>query len=118
PYCPDSAAATCAQCLAQGLLLVAEIDGQLVGFIGAIAAPMPLQRAVPVAAEQFWWVEEAARGSGAGRLLLEGIEDAARQLGLRYLAMAAFEGLKIESVARLYARTGYVASERTFVKRL
>lgn len=118
PYCPDSAAATCAQCLSQGLLLVACEGEEMIGFAGAVAAAMPLQRSVLVAAEQFWWIEEAARNSGAGKQLMAELEHSARIAGVRILAMAAFEQIEIEKAAGMYARAGYDATERTFTRAL
>lgn len=53
-------------------LAVAEWEhGELVGFLAGIAAPHWLNPAITVAQEILWWVPEPARGTGAGRLLLE-----------------------------------------------
>ena len=115
PYCPDSAADTLRQCLSHGLLFVAQSGDEVIGFIGAIAAPMPLQRDILVAAEQFWWVEEGARG-GVGRQLKLTLEQAARDAGVTVLAMSAFEQINIEAMAKMYQRAGYDATERTYTK--
>lgn len=118
PYCPDSVAELCRQCIGQGLLIVAEDEQGIAGMVGAVAVPWQFNRAVLVAAELFWWVEPRARNGGAGKALLTGIEQAARQVGVQRLAMGAFEDIEIEKAASVYERAGYQASERTWTKRL
>lgn len=118
PYCPDSAAQLGRDCLAQGLLLLARDGEECVGMVGALASPLLMNRAVLVAAELFWWVEPRARNSGAGQLLLAGLEDAARAIGVKRLSMGAFTRLEVEKAGAVYEKAGYVETERTWNKDL
>lgn len=118
PYCPDSVAELCRQCIAQGLLIVAEDEEGIAGMVGAVAVPLQFNRAVLVAAELFWWVEPRARNGGTGKWLLAGLEQAAKAAGVTRLSMGAFEDIEIEKAASVYERAGYQASERTWTKGL
>lgn len=116
PYCPDSVAFTCRQMIAQDLLLIAEVEGEVAGAVGALASPLFTNRSVLVGAELFWWVEPQHRNSGIGKLMLSGIEAAAKAAGVYRFSMMAFEQIEPEKAAAVYQRCGYVPTERTFNK--
>ncbi len=116
PYCPDSIMETCAMMLAQRLLLVAEMNDRVVGAVGAMASPLYANKSVLVGAELFWWVEPEYRNTGVGKLMLKGIEDAAREAGISRFSMMAFDDIEVEKAAAIYARVGYNPTERTFGK--
>lgn len=69
-------------------VLVAEVDGRVVGF-GSLNVfnPRPVYRRV---ADFSVYVERSWRGRGVGRTLLEALEARARQLGFHKLVLAAF----------------------------
>lgn len=56
--------------MAHHLVLVAERDGALVGFIAGMVTPHPYNAKIRVLSETFWWVTPAARGTRAGAVLL------------------------------------------------
>lgn len=116
-YCPDSIAESAREMMGNGLLLVAE-ETEVVGAVGAVMAPLYANRSVLVASEMYWWLEPEHRNSGAGKLLLLGIEQAARARGVSVFAMMALEAVEPEKAAAIYQRLGYVPSERSFQKRL
>lgn len=116
-YCPDSIAESAREMMANGLLLVVE-EGEVVGAVGAVMAPLYANRSVMIASELYWWIEPEYRDSGAGKLLLRGIEQAAKDRGITVFAMMALEAVEPEKAAAIYQRLGYVPSERTFQKRL
>lgn len=118
PFCPDSIAFTCREMMANELLLMAEVDGHIAGSVGATAAPMYANRSYFAATELFWWVEPQFRDSGIGRMMLKGIEDAARQRAVQIFSMIALEQVEPEKAAAIYARAGYTPTERAFTKRL
>ena len=118
PYCPDSAAATCHQMLAQGLLLYGEVDGTPAATAGALMAPLIVNRSYMVAAEILWWVEPGFRQSGIGKEMLTALENAARESGARRLSMMAVESIQIERAAAIYESNGYTLTERTWNKSL
>lgn len=115
-YCPDSIAASALEMMRAGLLVVAEVDGYVVGAVGLMAAPCYANRDVLTASELYWYVEDEYRDSGAGKALLADIENAARAAGVKLLGMMLLEAVEPEKAAAIYRRLGYQAGERTFLK--
>lgn len=117
-YCPDSIASSAREMMAAKLLLVVETEGWVFGAVGAIAMPCYANKSVLVGSELYWWIEPEYRDSGAGKLLLTGIEQAARLAGVTLFGMIALEAVEPEKAASIYTRCGYIPGERTFLKRL
>jgi GNAT superfamily N-acetyltransferase len=84
---------------AEGLWL---LDGQRV--LGSIALVRP--RDGEPARLRWFIVDDAARGSGAGALLMQAAMDFARQAGYRRLYLTTFAGL--DAARHLYERHGFV----------
>lgn len=63
--------------------LVAEVDGAFAGY--AYASPFRPRPAYRYGVEGSIYVEEAARGHGVGRALLEALIDGVRDMGLRHV---------------------------------
>lgn len=116
-YCPDSIAQTCMTMLNQAMLLVVETD-KVVGSVGGLLVPCYANMDVLIGSELFWWVEPEYRDSGAGKLLLTGIEQAAKARGVQYWSMMALEAVEPDKAAAVYQRFGYSPSERTYTKAL
>jgi GNAT superfamily N-acetyltransferase len=111
---PDAIAELAAKVLQIGIVLVADVDGVVVGMIAAfpIEEPIGRQRLVD---ELAWWVEPDYRRGSIGPRLLGALEKWARQKGLTLCKMIA----PVESdVGRFYARLGYRPVETAYVKRL
>lgn len=96
----------------EGTLLYHESGGML----GGIAAPLPFNNNRLLAQELFWWVEPGARKTGAGMELLQEFERWAAQRGAVAIQMLALEQLNPEVVGQMYTQSGYVPSERAFMK--
>jgi GNAT superfamily N-acetyltransferase len=96
----------------EGLILVDDHDGELVGMLGVIATFHP-HSGDPVMAELFWYVLPDARGNGV-RMLQEAEHWAIRH-GVKKSLVVAPEGAP---VASLYTRMGYKPLERQFIKDL
>lgn len=94
----------------QGLLLVADRGGALVGMIGVLRFDHHLS-AEPIAGEVFWWVEPAFRGCGVR--LMKRAEQWAKAAGAVRMQMVS----PAPQVGQMYERLGYhpieVAYERT-----
>lgn len=116
PYCPDSIAQLCHRMIDQKLLLMAEVAGQIAGSVGALAVPLYGNLSVLVGSEMFWWVEPQYRDSGVGKLMLSGIEAAAKEAGVHTFSMMALESVEPEKAAAIYTRLGYAPTERAFSK--
>lgn len=117
-YCPDSIRFICRESIRQGLLIVGERDEKVVGAVGALASPVIANRDKLFAAELFWWVEPKYRNTGIGLEMLDGIEAAAKTLGVSAFAMMALQGVEHDKAAALYERRGYTLTEHTFMRAL
>lgn len=115
-YCPDSISESALEMMAQQLLIVAEVEGVVVGAVGAMATPLYANRDVLASAELYWYVEPEHRDSGVGKALLVAIEEAARSRGVKLFGMMLLEAVEPEKAAAIYKRLGYLPGERTFFK--
>jgi GNAT superfamily N-acetyltransferase len=100
-----------------GILFVAEADGEIVGMAGGLAHPIYFNLAHKSGQELFWWVKPGLRG-GIGRGLLDAMEAEAKAIGCTSWAMIALDKVQPELTGRLYRRRGYRASEHSWIKRL
>lgn len=110
----EAAADTVRACMEEGVVLVLQKDGVLVGMAGALIYRIYLSRDDITAQELFWWVEPEHRGVGTE--LLKMLERRAKENGAASIAMIELESMK--GVGRLYERAGYRAHDHTYVKRL
>ena len=95
-------------------VVVAEVDGQVVGLAHLQVTPA-IERERPAGKIGALVVDEAHRGSGVGRALVQALEDEARRRGcaLLYLttsehrddAHAFYEQVGLEHTGRRYSRT-------------
>lgn len=115
PYCPVSAEATARTLLGNGVLLVAEAAGRVVGMIGCMVAPSLLNHAALVASEVMWWVDPSCRDSGAGMRLMRAAEQAVREAGAKISSMVRLR-TSPEGVGTIYERLGYAPSEYVHTK--
>ncbi|MFT4135554.1 GNAT family N-acetyltransferase [Microbacterium sp.] len=90
-----------------GVFVVVEEEGERVGCGGIRrVADGPHGRRYEV---KHLYLRPAARGRGGGRLLLEGLEEHAREWGAAELVLDTHHTL--EAAGRLYARAGFTAIE-------
>jgi GNAT superfamily N-acetyltransferase len=100
-----------------GGLMVAEVEGRVVGMAAFLVFPFYFNASAKVGMEIFWFVEPEHR-NGCGSQLMTAIEDAAKEQGAGVFIMSSVAGLRDEALARVYARRGYAPAENTFIKRL
>lgn len=93
-------------------LLVADVDGALVGMLGLFSFCHPLSGARTVS-EVFWWVSPAARGRIGLRLLQDG-QQWAREQGATLMQV----GAPSADIELLYRRLGFVQAEVVYQKSL
>lgn len=105
------------QLMAEHVLLVAEIDGRIVGTAAAVLHASPFNEGVTVAQEMFWYVAPAHR-KGLGGDLMAALERSCRERGADLFVMACIQGKRDASLSRVYRAAGFVPSECTFIKRI
>ena len=104
--------------IANEMSFVAEIDGQIVGFILGIIGPMWFVQRVRIAVELAWWVDPAHRNTTAGVRLLKAFENHATNMGVQYIAMSDLVVQGDTPVAKLLGRMGYIVTERMHTKEI
>jgi len=93
-------------------------DGdQAVGIVAGIWIPTFWDNSKITATELWWWVEEDARMSGVGTMLMDALESWARNAGAWRLGMMTIVGLA-PGVEEIYRKRGFRPRENTFVKEL
>jgi len=99
------------------VMLVAEVDGVVVGMVGLFVAPFMFNSEKTGAYEVVWWVNPDAQGSGVGYHLLQAIEPACRAKGADIIQMVMMANSP-EIARQIYERNGYAHSETSFTKEL
>ena len=115
PLADESAAGLALLLIEQGVVLVAEHEGEAVGMVALFLEPFLFNVSRMVATELAWWVDPEARTTGAGQALLEAIEPACRERGVHLVRMMTLEGSPAHAAA-LYARRGYSPTEHAYTK--
>ncbi|NJB80290.1 GNAT family N-acetyltransferase [Xanthomonas arboricola] len=103
--------------LMDSVMLVAELDGQVVGMVGLVVAPFMFNRNIRAAYEVVWWVEPEAQGAGVGKALLAAVEPACVARGASAVVMVHLATSPPQASA-LYERMGYALSETCYTKNL
>lgn len=102
---------------ADAIVLVAEVEGELIGMAGGITAPLYFNHAHRIGQELFYWIEPGER-NGVGRMLLEALEDEGRVLNCNSWVMVALDNVRPEVTGRLYRMRGYRPAERNWIRKL
>lgn len=117
PMADDAVVELARAMIATGTMLVATVDGRVVGMVGLFIAPFMFNHAVRTAHEVVWWVDPDARKSGAGHALLAAVEQACRAAGAVAIQMVHLSNSPPQAAA-LYERMGYRFSESCYTKEL
>ena len=112
PYC-DESAAELVQLMS--VVLVAEVNGELVGMVGLIVSPFPFNKDMTSAHEVMWWVHPEAQGMGVGRALIEAVEPACREAGASVVQMTHLANSPV-AAGKLYEKMGYTLCESSYSK--
>lgn len=99
--------------LKKGMILVAELDGELVGLLGFIVFPHYFSGEL-TAGEVMWYVEPEHRKSFTALALLRGAERMARSFGAKYMQFTA----PTAEVGKAYEALHYKQVEVSFQKAL
>ena len=101
-----------------GVCLVAEIDGQVVGAAGALAYPFYFNVAHKTGQEIFWWIDPEWRNGKIGMQLFVALETWAKDAGCKTFSMIALDQVEADKVGKMYKRCGYRATEHSYIKEL
>lgn len=115
-FCAESAAKYADISLDQGLLSVIEKDGELIGMVSAIAAPLLGNAVAMLAQEICYWIDQAHRSEGLSKALLAHLEQSAKKAGVKYLTMTAIKAGTPEIAKKIYIDRGYSELETNFIK--
>lgn len=119
PFEAEYAGQVLTSMLEQGLVVVFEDDGQVVGVAAAASIPLVGAGSVRMAVELIFYVDPGARGSCSCAVdLVRGLEDAARSAGLKYLCMVSLQSVNPDIPESLYRRLGYTHAESAWRKEL
>lgn len=97
-------------------ILLAELNGEIVGITGGIIYPLYFSPSHKVSQELWWWLTPAARGSGAGNKMFKHLQSWAKERGANTMFMIALEDERAEKMEKVYCRAGFKPMERTFMK--
>ncbi len=98
-----------------GLSLVAEVGGELVGFICGTVQPYPLCVSQKIFKEVFWYVKPEYRGA-VGKLLYQEVIFECEERGVDVVWFANQESYMKEPLEHFYARNGFNPLETSWVK--
>lgn len=101
-----------------GVVFVAEKEGEIVGAIAGQISPLWFNRRSKVAVELAWWVDEDSRNGRAAIGLLRFFEEWAKAKGATMIAMSDLTIDNANPLGPLFAKLGYSMAERSHVKGL
>lgn len=101
-----------------GLLIVADIGGEIVACVGGLKYPFLNNPAWIIGSEILWWVEPEYRNGGLGKQLIDAIERAAKDAGCHLWVMVTLEAVEPEKAGAIYRKLGYELTEHSYMKEL
>lgn len=117
-YDRDSTRQTFVDLISNGILLVGEIEGSVIGMVGAVLYPLYFNIRHLTGQEMFWWVDPDYRKTGIGKQLLVELEKKAYSMGADSFSMIALDKINPEIMGRVYKMNGYFPAEHSYYKRL
>lgn len=117
PFNPEAVSVLALSLIESGIMLVAEVDGKVVGMVGLALAPFIFHPEIVGAYEVIWWVDPDAQGYGVGQELLAAIEPAAKDRGASFVHMVCMANSPPQAPA-LYFKLGYSHTEMCFTKEI
>jgi len=94
------------------VVFVAHGDGKLMGFISGYLIDHPYNPKIKTLNEQFWWVPEEYRGTGAGALLLKSFNDYGKKVA-HWIIMALESNSPVKEDSLV--KRGYRLHERSYL---
>lgn len=107
---------TFTQLVVDGVLLVVEYEGKIIGTAGAFIAPLYWNNRFLQGLEAFWWIDPKYRGGGAGSELRKALEAAAEAKGVKFWNMIALKESMYDIVCSQYEAHDMVPVETVYMK--
>lgn len=101
-----------------GLIVVAERDGKLVGSVLGLISPWIGDVNQLVVQEIWWWVNEECQGEFIGKRMIRFYEEEARRMGVTFSIVGTHEFDGEDKLGRVYERLGYRHLQHDFIKEL
>lgn len=105
PLREDTAAGLALMTMRQDTLLVAEVDGAVVGMLSAFIDRFTFNPDYFIVNELAFWVNEEARGSSIAVKMVRAMRERCREKGVKFFSMAALSSSP-EVAERLYKALG------------
>lgn len=112
---PSSVAVLATTLIHYGVMLVAEVEGKVIGMVGLVVTPFMFNTTILSAHEVVWWVEPEYQGSKIGHSLLTAIEPACKSRGCKLIQMVTLSNSPPQA-AGLYEKAGYKHTETSYTK--
>lgn len=103
-------------CHKANLVAIAEDDDELVGVVAGAIGPCMANFELKFGAELIWYVKRGYRDTGVGKMLLEQIEQQAKDEGIVRWSMMVFDQHNPDIGINALESSGYSAAERIFTK--
>jgi hypothetical protein len=97
-------------------ILLAELNGEIVGITAGIIYPLYFSPSHKVSQELLWWLTPSARGSGVGNKMFNHLQLWSKESGAKTIFMIALEDERSAKMEKVYCRAGFEPMERTFMK--
>ena len=97
-------------------ILLAELNGEIVGITAGIIYPLYFSPSHKVSQELLWWLTPSARGSGVGNKMFKHLQLWSKERGAKTIFMIALEDERSAKMEKVYCRAGFEPMERTFMK--
>ena len=98
------------------LLIVAEDEEGIFGFMAAIKSPLLGSRMAQMATELAWWINPEKRGNMASVRLVQFLERLCIEQEVKYLNLAYMQSSMPEKVKAMYEKMGYTLQECCYTK--
>ena len=103
--------------ITNGIVIVVEDNESLVGIIGGAVIPSIFDETEKIAQEMMWFIKKDYRKGELAKDLLDRFEQEARDLGAKYITVAAMGNMRNEVLDRFYRHNGYMLMETQYLKK-
>jgi GNAT superfamily N-acetyltransferase len=100
------------------IMLVAIVDGEIIGTILSTIGPMDFNYSQKMATEIVWFVAKEHRNTSVGIKLFREYEKACIEEGANFIAMGYMENLQPDKLRQFYEKRGYKNTQTQYIRRL